>query len=79
MNSALARARHLDGSIQDWLGAPTAAFWILVLMDIWRSMGFYAVLLYAGLVDVPEDMLESARLDGASGLPARPQHRAARC
>ena len=37
-------------------------------MDIWRAMGFYAVLLYAGLVDIPEEMLESARLDGASGL-----------
>jgi multiple sugar transport system permease protein/raffinose/stachyose/melibiose transport system permease protein len=31
-------------------------------------MGFYAVLLYAGLVDVPEEILESARLDGASGI-----------
>ena len=46
-------------------------------MDVWRSMGFYAVLLYAGLVDMPEDMIESARLDGASGYPARPPRRAA--
>jgi multiple sugar transport system permease protein/raffinose/stachyose/melibiose transport system permease protein len=30
-------------------------------------MGFYAVLLYAGLVDIPEDIIESARLDGAGG------------
>ena len=36
-------------------------------MDIWRSMGFYAVLLYAGLVDIPDELLESARLDGAAG------------
>jgi ABC-type sugar transport system permease subunit len=41
---------------------------VLVLMDVWRSMGFYAVLLYAGLVDISEDILESARLDGASGI-----------
>lgn len=51
----------------DWFGTPAAAFWIIILMDLWRSMGFYAVLLYAGLVDIPEDLLESARLDGASG------------
>ena len=31
-------------------------------------MGFYAVLLYAGLVDIPEELFESARLDGASGF-----------
>jgi len=63
----------LDGmgfpsATQDWLASPTAAFWILVAMDVWRSMGFYAVLLYAGLVEIPQDMIESARIDGASGL-----------
>jgi multiple sugar transport system permease protein/raffinose/stachyose/melibiose transport system permease protein len=34
-------------------------------MDIWRSMGFYAVLLFAGVVDIPDEIIESARLDGA--------------
>lgn len=52
----------------DWFSSTGTAFIVLVVMDIWRSMGFYAVLLYAGLVDVPDDILESARLDGASGL-----------
>ncbi|WP_022891656.1 carbohydrate ABC transporter permease [Agromyces subbeticus] len=51
----------------DWFGTPDASFWIVILMDLWRSMGFYAVLLYAGLVDIPDELLESARLDGASG------------
>jgi raffinose/stachyose/melibiose transport system permease protein len=67
VNSAL-HSLQLDGSIQDWLGRGSSAFVVLVIMDVWRSMGFYAVLLYAGLVDIPEDLLESARLDGASGL-----------
>lgn len=52
----------------DWLGHDTSAFWVIILMDVWRSMGFYAVLLYAGLVDIPDDILESARIDGASGF-----------
>jgi raffinose/stachyose/melibiose transport system permease protein len=51
----------------DWFGTPAASFWIVILMDLWRSMGFYAVLLYAGLVDIPDELLESARIDGASG------------
>jgi raffinose/stachyose/melibiose transport system permease protein len=50
----------------DWFGTANSAFLVLVLMDLWRSMGFYAVLLYTGLLDIPEDILESARLDGAS-------------
>ncbi|MFF2327156.1 MULTISPECIES: carbohydrate ABC transporter permease [unclassified Streptomyces] len=52
----------------DWFGSSGHAFWVLIIMDIWRSMGFYAVLLFAGLVDIPEEVLESARLDGARGL-----------
>jgi raffinose/stachyose/melibiose transport system permease protein len=67
LNSALDGLGHGSWA-QDWLANPHAAFWVLVIMDIWRSMGFYAVLLYAGLVDVPQDILESARLDGASGV-----------
>ncbi|PVZ55961.1 carbohydrate ABC transporter permease [Arthrobacter sp. H-02-3] len=55
------------GSI-DWLGNGSTAFLVIVIMDLWRSMGFYAVLLYTGLVDIPDDILESARLDGARGL-----------
>ncbi|MEV4947153.1 sugar ABC transporter permease [Streptomyces sp. NPDC053755] len=52
----------------DFFGSAGSAFWVLIVMDIWRSMGFYAVLLFAGLVDIPDELLESARLDGASGL-----------
>nr|WP_236779037.1 sugar ABC transporter permease [Agromyces seonyuensis] len=51
----------------DWFASGATAFWVIVIMDIWRSMGFYAVLLYAGLVDIPEELFESARIDGASG------------
>jgi raffinose/stachyose/melibiose transport system permease protein len=50
----------------NWLGQPDTAFAILVVMDVWRSMGFYAVLLYAGLVTIPDDVIEAARLDGAA-------------
>lgn len=52
----------------DWFGSAGTAFLVIAIMDIWRSMGFYGVLLYAGLVDIPEETLESARLDGANGL-----------
>ncbi|MEU1217053.1 carbohydrate ABC transporter permease [Streptomyces sp. NPDC005791] len=52
----------------DFFGSAGSAFWVLIVMDIWRSMGFYAVLLFAGLVDIPDEVLESARLDGATGL-----------
>jgi raffinose/stachyose/melibiose transport system permease protein len=51
----------------DWFGTANASFWVIILMGLWQSMGFYGVLLYAGMIEIPEELLESARLDGASG------------
>lgn len=51
----------------DWFASGTGAFLVLVVMDVWRSMGFYGVLIFAGLLDIPDEALESARLDGATG------------
>src|SRR5947209_3959600 len=65
--NSLLHVVHLDAWIQPWLGQGGSAFWAIVTMDIWRSMGFYAVLLFAGLIDIPGDILESAQVDGASG------------
>jgi len=59
---------HIGLGAPDWFGTAGNAFWVIVLIDIWRSMGFYAVLLYAGIIDIPDDVVESARLDGASGF-----------
>ncbi|WP_209559905.1 carbohydrate ABC transporter permease [Frigoribacterium sp. PvP032] len=52
----------------DWFGDGGTAFLVIIIMDVWRSMGFYGVLLYAGLLDIPEEVFESARIDGASGF-----------
>jgi multiple sugar transport system permease protein/raffinose/stachyose/melibiose transport system permease protein len=52
----------------DWFATGSGAFVVIIAMDLWRSAGFYAVLLYAGLVDIPGEVLESARIDGAGGL-----------
>ncbi|MCM0620942.1 carbohydrate ABC transporter permease [Nocardioides bruguierae] len=56
----------LGSEPMDFFGSGMSAFWVIILMDLWRSAGFYAVLLYTGLVDIPEDVMESARMEGAS-------------
>lgn len=67
--NALFDAVGLQSLVLPWLGRSGTAFWVLVLMDIWRAMGFYAVILYAGLVEIPGDIIEAAQLDGATGWP----------
>lgn len=65
VNSILA-AIGLESFVQAWLGQGSTAFWVIAAMDVWRAMGFYAILLYAGVVDIPTDLIEAARIDGAT-------------
>lgn len=49
-----------------WLGDPKLAFYSVVFVGIWQSLGFYIVLYIAGLQSIPKDILEAATVDGAS-------------
>jgi raffinose/stachyose/melibiose transport system permease protein len=47
---------------------PTYGFWGLVILVCWQQIGYMMIIYIAGLQAVPEDMLEAARIDGASGF-----------
>ena len=51
----------------DWLSGPEA-FWIVLLLYLWKNSGYTVILLLAGLVTIPEDQYESADLDGADAF-----------
>lgn len=51
-----------------WLGNGGLAFWSIVIVGVWQSLGFYIVLYIAGLQAVPSDVLEAASIDGANGV-----------
>jgi multiple sugar transport system permease protein len=42
-----------------------AAFWVLVGSYLWKNAGFGMVLLFSGLMDIPQEQYEAARIDGA--------------
>src|ERR671932_100305 len=63
---AILRLLHL-GSVP-WLSNGAVAFVAVVIMDIWEWTPFMFLLLLAGLQALPQDALEAAQLDGASGL-----------
>lgn len=54
--------------VQPWIGQASTALWALCVMDIWVAMGFYSVIFYGALLDIPDDILEAARIDGASSF-----------
>ncbi|MFZ4658343.1 MAG: carbohydrate ABC transporter permease [Caldilineaceae bacterium] len=50
---------------QPFLASPDQALWCITAMVIWANVGGAAVILLAGMNDVPESLYEAARLDGA--------------
>ena len=45
----------------------TAGYWGLIILMCWQQIGYMMIIYIAGLQAVPEDMLEAAKIDGASG------------
>jgi len=42
-------------------------FWGLIVVLCWQQIGYMMIIYIAGLQAIPEDMLEAAKIDGASG------------
>ncbi len=49
-----------------WLGSPTWAMPVLILLSIWKQLGFNMVVFLAGLQAIPTSRYEAAMLDGAN-------------
>jgi len=49
-----------------WLQDPALALPSIMLMDIWASAGYYAILILAGRKTLPREQLDAARLEGLS-------------
>jgi multiple sugar transport system permease protein len=56
---------HLLGLKINWLGSPFWAMNAAVVMDVWKTTPFVAILLLAGLKMIPQDLYQAARIDGA--------------
>jgi multiple sugar transport system permease protein len=49
-----------------WLSDPDIALWALIIMGIWRVIGYSMILFLVGLRNIPHEYLEAASLDGAT-------------
>ncbi len=50
-----------------WLTSPELALWSVMLVTIWKGLGYYMVIYLAGLQAIPEDLYEAAAIDGSDG------------
>src|SRR3954464_7648034 len=57
---------HLLGLSQDPFASRSGSFIVIILTEVWKTTPFMALLLLAGLALVPDELLEAAKVDGAS-------------
>lgn len=51
---------------QNWTGNPNLALLAVMLVAFWKNAGYYMIFYLAGLQNLPKDVFEAARLDGAN-------------
>jgi multiple sugar transport system permease protein len=65
LNALLAQLGIIDQYV-NWLGTPGLALRMLLLADVWKSVPFIALVLLAGLQNIPATLYKAARIDGAT-------------
>jgi raffinose/stachyose/melibiose transport system permease protein len=55
----------------DWLGDPSIALYSVALVDVWKGIGIAMVLFIAGILSIPPDYFEAARLEGGAWVSFR--------
>lgn len=53
---------------QPFFASPDQALWGLIMLNVWRSSGYWMMYFLAGLQNIPESLYEAAEMDGASTL-----------
>ncbi len=64
MFNQILRALHLPES--RWLAGTSSALPTIVAVGSWKGLGFYVVILTAGILHIPEELYDAALVDGAS-------------
>lgn len=55
---------HLPG----WMGGPSQALFAIIIMTIWKGLGYNTIIYLAGLQNISKDYYEAAEIDGAGKL-----------
>ena len=52
----------------NWLGGNFSALLSVAMTAVWKNVGYFLVIYYAGIMDIPVSLYEAARVDGAGGI-----------
>lgn len=57
---------RIVGGVGELLSTPSGAMGLLVLVSVWKRIGYAVIVLLAGLKSIPSELEEAARIDGAN-------------
>ncbi|NBD36120.1 MAG: ABC transporter permease subunit, partial [Chloroflexi bacterium] len=67
INSVL-RAVGLDSLAQGWLSDKNLVMWSIIVVAIWRQVGYVMILYLAGLQSIDPELIDASRVDGCTGF-----------
>ncbi len=59
---------YLTGLNHPWLSDPSTAIWCVAAVTVWANLGINIIFLLTGFRNVPQELIESAKIDGAGYL-----------
>ena len=57
---------HLDSV--NWLGSTKTALISICIVAVWKNVGYFLVIYYAGIMGISKDLYEAAKVDGATSI-----------
>ena len=51
-----------------WLGGKYSSMLSVCMVSVWKNVGYFLVIYYAGIMDIPKELYEAAKVDGANGI-----------
>jgi N,N'-diacetylchitobiose transport system permease protein len=70
INYLLTRLRLGNFVHHNWFDNPLQGFTVIVLIVVWGAIPFVTITLFAGLLQVPSDLIDAAKVDGANSWQA---------
>ncbi len=52
----------------NWLGSSSTSLLSICIVAVWKNVGYFLVIYYAGIMGIPKDLYEAARVDGATTI-----------
>lgn len=60
----------LESWTHSWLTEPKVAIYAVIVVGLWQYLGYHILIQFTGIQNIPADIYEAAKIDGAEGFKA---------